>query len=175
MSNSELVSAICRRNAFQSFSIPTRTSTLSREDPALFVCSCDGGARPKPVDPFGYRMVGCKIGANAIRLRDEVVYILAKLFRSLRVDAIVEPSRTFSDAATASANQRPDALLRSPRGFSRQATLDVAITAIDGQSRASDDVADRPLNVRCDQKTAKRHRLADQSHEQRRSLLEQLS
>ena len=77
MSNSEFVSAICRRNTFQNFSIPMYTSTLSRENPDLFVCSCDGGAHPKPVDPFGYHMVGCKIGANAIRLHDEVVFHLA--------------------------------------------------------------------------------------------------
>ena len=64
-------------------------------------------------------MVGCKIGANAIRLHDEVVFILAKLFRSLRVDAIVEPLRIFSDAAPEVANQRPDILLRNPRGFGR--------------------------------------------------------
>ena len=87
---------------------------------------------------------------------------LAKLFRSLRVDAIVEPLRIFSDAAPASSNQRPDILLRNPRGFGRQVILDVAVTAIDGQSRTSDDVADRPLNVRYDQKMAKYHRLADQ-------------
>ena len=36
-------------------------------------------------------------------------------------------------------------------------------TAIDGQSRTSDDVANRPLNVRHDQKMAKYHRLADQN------------
>ena len=41
--------------------------------------------------------------------------------------------------------------------------LDVAVTVIDGQSRTSDDVADRPFNVRHDQKMAKYHRLADQS------------
>ena len=42
--------------------------------------------------------------------------------------------------------------------------VDVAVTtAIDRQSRTSDDVADRPLNVRYDQKMAKYHRLADQS------------
>jgi len=34
---------------------------------------------------------------------------------------------------------------------------------IDGQSRTSDDAADRPLNVRYDQKLAKYHRLADQN------------
>ena len=61
MSNTEFVSAICGRNTFQNFSIPTYTSTLSRENPALFVRSCDGGARPKPVDPFSYHMVGCKM------------------------------------------------------------------------------------------------------------------
>ena len=60
------------------------------------------------------------IAANAIRLHDEVVFILAKLFRSLRVDAIVEPLRIFSEAS----NQRPDILLRNPRGgFGRKVTL----------------------------------------------------
>ena len=50
------------------------------------------------VDPFGYHLVGCKckVGANAIRLHDEVVAVVAKLFRSLRVDAIVEPMRLFA-------------------------------------------------------------------------------
>ena len=88
---------------------------------------------------------------------------LAKLCRSLHVDAIVESLRIFSDAAPENANQRPDTLLRNPGGFGRQVILDVAVTAIDGQSRTSDDVADRPLNVRYDQKMAKYHRLADQS------------
>ena len=41
--------------------------------------------------------------------------------------------------------------------------LDVAVTAIDGQSRTSDDVADRPLNVRHGQMMAKYHRLANQN------------
>ena len=41
-------------------------------------------------------MVGCKTGTIAIRLHDEVVFLLAKLFRTLRVDAIVEPSRLFT-------------------------------------------------------------------------------
>ena len=135
MSNGEFVSTLCRRNTFQNFSIPTYTSALSRGNPALFVCSCDGGARPKPIDPFDYHMVGYKIGANAIRLHDEVVFILANLFRSLRVDAIIEPLRIFSDATPEAANERPDTLLRSPRGFGRQVILDVAVTAVDGQSR----------------------------------------
>ena len=55
--------------------------------------------------------------------------ILAKLFQSLRVDAIVEPLRIFSDAAPASANQLPDILLRNPRGFGRQVILDVLYIA----------------------------------------------
>ena len=46
-------------------------------------------ARPKAIDPYGYHLVGCKIGANAIRLHDEVVAMVAKLFKILRVDAIV--------------------------------------------------------------------------------------
>ena len=54
------------------------------------------------------------IAANAIRLHDEVVFILAKLFRSLRVDAIVEPLRIFSDATPEASDQRPDILLRNP-------------------------------------------------------------
>ena len=41
--------------------------------------------------------------------------------------------------------------------------LDVAVTAVDGQSRTSDDAADRPLNACYDQKMAKYHRLADQN------------
>ena len=51
----------------------------------IFRCSCDGSSRPKRVDPYGYHLVGCKIGANAIRLHDEVVAMVAKLFRSLRL------------------------------------------------------------------------------------------
>ena len=49
---------------------------------------------------------------------------LAKLCRSLHVDAIVESLRIFSDAAPENANQRPDILLRNPRGgFGRKVTL----------------------------------------------------
>ena len=119
LTNSEFVSTLCRRNTFQNFSIPRYT----RESPALFVCSCVGGARPKTIlDPFGYHTVECKIGANAMRLEaslhDEVVFILAKLFR------VVEPLRIFSDAAPEAANQRPDILLRNPRGFGRQVILE---------------------------------------------------
>ena len=46
------------------------------------------GSRPKAIDPYGYHLVGCEIGANAIRLHDEVVAMVAKLFRTLRLDAI---------------------------------------------------------------------------------------
>ena len=66
------------------------TSWTSRENPRLFQCACDSGARVKPIDPFGYHLVGCKKGANAIPLHDEVVAVVSRLFRSLRVDAIVE-------------------------------------------------------------------------------------
>ena len=57
----------------------------------------------KPIDPFGYHMVGCKVGANAIRLHDEVVFTLANLFRSIGTDPVVEPVR-LSDVGTASRN-----------------------------------------------------------------------
>ena len=54
-------------------------------------------------------------------------------------------------------------MLRNPRGFGRQVILDVAVTAVDGQSRANDDAADRSLNARYEQKMAKHHRLANQN------------
>ena len=84
MSNSEFVSAICRRNTVEDPTIPKYTELMSREDPSIFRCACDGSSRPKLVDPYGYHLVGCRIGANAIRLHDEVVAMVAKLFRSLR-------------------------------------------------------------------------------------------
>ena len=40
---------------------------------------------------------GCKIGANATCLHDEVVAVVVRLFRLLRVDAIVDPTRLFAD------------------------------------------------------------------------------
>ena len=67
--------------------VPRHTPILSREDSSLFQCGCDGGAQAKPIDPFGYHyhyhLVGCKIGANAIRLHDQVVVLIARLFRGL--------------------------------------------------------------------------------------------
>ena len=50
---------------------------------------------------IGYHLVGCEIGANAIRLHDEVVSLLARLFRCLRVDAVVEPIRILADLSGA--------------------------------------------------------------------------
>ena len=97
MSNNEFVSALCRRNTFEDPMVPKRAPITSREDSSLFSCGCDGAARSKPIDPFGYHLVGCRTGANAIRLHDEVVSMLARLFRCLRVDAIVEPIRIFAD------------------------------------------------------------------------------
>lgn len=131
MSNNEFLSAVCRRNAVEDPMVPQYTPSVSRESPAMFQCGCDGGAQPKFIDPFGYHMMGCKVGANAIRLHDEVVLLLAKLFRSLRIDAIVEPIRLFTEASGDRNNQRPDILLRNPRGFGRQIILDVAVTGLD--------------------------------------------
>ena len=65
--------------------------------------------------------------------------MVAKLFRTLRVDAIVEPMRLFTDAT-----EDPDIFLRNPRGLGRQVITDVAVTGVDGQSRTSDEAADRP-------------------------------
>ena len=89
MSNNEFVSAICRRSTFEDPMAPKRVPITSRDDSNFFSCGCDGGARLKSIDPFGYHLVGCKTGASAIRLHDEVVSLLARLFRCLRVDAIV--------------------------------------------------------------------------------------
>ena len=74
-------------------------------------CACDGSSRPKRIDPYGYHSVGCKIGANAIRLHDEVVAMVAKLFRTLRLDAIVEPTRLFNNADEDASNQRSDVFI----------------------------------------------------------------
>ena len=105
-----------------------------------------------------------KISANATRLHDEAVAVVAKLLGSLRADAIVEPMRLFADAAEDASNQRPDAFLRNPRGLGRQAIIDVAVTGVDGQSRTSDEAAERPLQVRYDQKIAKYSRVAEQNN-----------
>merc|ERR1712178_493928 len=97
MPNTEFVSAIYRRNTVEDATIPKYAAWMSRENPQLFHCACDGGSLEKLVDPFDYHMVGCKIGANAIRLHNEVVAVVAKLFRSLRLDVIVEPMGLFVD------------------------------------------------------------------------------
>ena len=39
----------------------------------------------------------------------------------------------------------------------------VAVTAVNGQFRASDEATDCPLNARYEQKMAKRHRVADEN------------
>ena len=48
------------------------------------------------------------------------------------MDAIVEPIRIFADLDGGGNSQRPDILLRNPRGFGRQVIIDVAITGING-------------------------------------------
>ena len=53
--------------------------------------------------------------------------------------------------------------IRNPRGASKLVIIDVALTGIDGQSRTSDEVVERPLQVRYDQKMAKYGQLAQQS------------
>ena len=73
--------------------------------------------------------------------------MLARLFRSIRIEAIVESMRIFTEASASGNNQRPDILLRNPRGLGRQIIIDVAVTGIEGQSRASDDLPDRPSRI----------------------------
>ena len=50
-------------------------------------------------------MVGYRIGANAIHLHDEVEAVVARLFRSVRVDAIVEPIRLFVEGVKDRSNR----------------------------------------------------------------------
>ena len=90
--------------------------------------------------------------------------IVAKLFRTLRIDAIVEPTRLFTDAVEDAGNQRPDIFLRNPRGLGRQIIIDVAVTGVDGQSRTSDEAVERPLQARYDQKLAKYGHVAEQNN-----------
>ena len=123
-----------------------------------------GGARPKSIDPFGYHFVGCKTAANAIRLHDEVVAVVAWLFRSLRLDVIVEPTSLFDHSLGDVSNQRPDIHIRNPRKSHQQVIIDVALTGVDGQSRTSDEAVERPLQVRYDQKMAKYGQVADQNN-----------
>ena len=54
-------------------------------------------------------------------------------------------------------------LLRSPRGLGRQVIIDVAVTGVDGQSRATDEAVERSLQVRYDQKMAKYGPVATQN------------
>ena len=72
----------------------------------------------------------------------------------------MEPIRLFAEASRNGNNQRSDILLR---GFGRQIILDVAVTGLDGQSRPTEDLPDRHLQVRYDQKIAKYGHIAEQN------------
>ena len=56
--------------------------------------------------------------------------MVAKLFRTLRLDAIVEPTRLFNSAGDDASSQRPDIFIRNPRGLGRQVIIDVAVTGV---------------------------------------------
>ena len=68
MSNNEFISAASRRNTVEDPMVPRHTPILSREDSSLFQCGCDGGAQAKPIDPFDYHLVGCKVGFYSLKL-----------------------------------------------------------------------------------------------------------
>ena len=97
------------------------------------------------------------------RINKSIIILILMLFRSLRLDAIVELIRLFDEALGVHNNQRPDILLRSPRGFGRQIIMDVAVTGIDGQSRPTEDFHNRYLQVRYDQNMAKYGYIAEQN------------
>ena len=93
-----------------------------------------------------------------------MVMMVATLFRTLRIDAIVEQTRLFTDPAEDTCNQLPDVFLRNPRGLGRQTIIEVAVTGVDGQSRTSDEAVERPSQVRYDQKMIKYGRVAEQNN-----------
>ena len=169
MSTDEFVSAVCRRGAVEVEDpiAPKYNSWMLREDPSLLRRACDGGARPKFIDPCGYHFVGCETAANAMRLHDEVVAVAARLLRPLRLDVVVEPTSLFGDNLGDVSSQRPDIHIRSPRK-SRQVIIDAALTGVDGQSRTSDEAVERPLQARRDQKMAKYGQVAAQKEQVRR-------
>ena len=49
-----------------------------------------------------------------------MVAVVARLFRSLCSDAIVEPTRLFDHNSGDVSNRRPDIFLRNPRGLGKQ-------------------------------------------------------
>ena len=59
-------------------------------------------------------------------MHDEVAAVVARLFRSLRLDAIVELTRLFDHNPGDVSNQRPDIFIRNPRGSGKQVIIDVA-------------------------------------------------
>ena len=61
-------------------------------------------------------------------------------------------------------NKGPDIFPRNPRGLGRQVIIDVAVPGVDGQSRASNEATERPLQIRYDQKMAKYGRVAEQNN-----------
>ena len=138
-----LIAALCRRNTFECNVVPRLSVALAGDSEQSLTCRCD--IVVKPIDPFGYHMVGCKVGANAIRLHDEVVFTLANLFRSIGIEPVVEPVRLFDADPDLDDRRRPDILIRNPRGFDRQVILDVAVTGADLFGRVTHDDPYKPL------------------------------
>ena len=103
-------------------------------------------------------------------MHDEVVAVVAWLFRSLRLNAIVEPTSVFDHSLGDVSSKRPDVHMkniRSSRKSGKQVIIDVALTGVDGQSRTSDEAVERPLQARYGQKVAKYGQVAEQSGERR--------
>ena len=92
-----------------------------------------------------------------------MVAVVARLFRSLRLDVVVDPTSLFDQSLGDVGNQRPDIHIRNPRNSRDQVIIDVALTGVDGQSRTSDEAVERPLQVRYDQKIAKYGQVAKQN------------
>jgi len=134
ITNDEFISAMCRPNTFENSIIPKLTPVFYRS--------------VKSIDHFGYHMVDCKVGANAIRLYDEVVITLASLLKSTHIDPVVEPLQLFDSVPDLDDRRRPDILIRNTRGFAIQVILKVAVTGVHSQSRVDDNDPDKPLGDR---------------------------
>ena len=76
--------------------IPKYTPSLTKDLVKCFSIPVVVELIPEPIESFGHHMIGCKVGANAVRL--QLVLAIADLSRSLHIDTIVEPLQLFETA-----------------------------------------------------------------------------
>ena len=146
------MAAMCRRNTTTNTSIPQYNRHVLSENPQNYQCPCHG--RIKAIDKHGYHTTASKIGGNAIRLHDNLVHTLAKLFRLLGLSVALEPMNMFSNLE-ADDNRRPDILIRNPYGGGDQVVLDAAVVGFNGATRTNDNNPHQVITRRESQKISK--------------------